>query len=234
MKQNGHARYYDRLTPEERFRLDVLAMSRGDAQESELLVRSCPRLQYTMNHRGFTGRWLGVMDITLRMYVDVAGYLDRIKAMEMVRVIHPYSETFAGDRALDTYLEGHQAGARQAWREAGKEGDAPEWPLEGVDEAGIYEKLKSAMSILPETLKKLERDQAAHALTLWRGFEAFCERSIGLDAAAVLKVVLEPGVERIEELEDLAQRLGLEPEPETVEEIARGLAEGWRVVEQAG
>jgi hypothetical protein len=114
MKQNGHARYYDRLTPEERFRLDVLAMARGDAEESELLVRTCPRLQYTMNHRGFTGRWLGAMDITLRMYVDVAGYLDRIKAMEMVRVIHPYSATFARDSAFDAYLDGHRAGARQA------------------------------------------------------------------------------------------------------------------------
>jgi hypothetical protein len=234
MKQNGHARYYDRLTPEERFRLDVLAMARGDAGESELLVRTCPRLQYTMNHRGFTGRWLGAMDITLRMYVDVAGYLDRIKAMEMVRVIHPYSETFARDSAFDIYLDGHRAGARQAWREAGKEGDAPEWPLEGVDEVGIKSKVDGSLSILPETLEHLQRDQAAHALTLWRGFEAFCERSIGLEASAVLKVVLEAGVERVEELENLGEQLGIEPEPETVEEIATGLAEALHVVERAG
>jgi hypothetical protein len=91
-----------------------------------------------------------------------------------------------------------------------------------------------SLSILPETLERLERDQAAHALTLWRGFEAFCERSIGLEASAVLKVVLEAGVERVEELENLGEQLGIEPEPETVEEIATGLAEGWRVVERAG
>ena len=106
--------------------------------------------------------------------------------------------------------------------------------LECVDEVGIKSKVDEAISILPETLEHLERDQAAYALTLWRGFEAFCERSIGLEASAILKVVLEAGVERVEELEDLAQRLGIEPEPETVEEIARGLAEGWRVVERAG
>ena len=47
-------------------------------------------------------------------------------------------------------------------------------------------------------------------------------------------MVLEAGVERGEELEDLAGQLGIEPEPETVEEIARELAEGWRVVERAG
>jgi hypothetical protein len=56
MRHKGHARYYDRLTPEERFRLDVLATARGDMEESELLTRTCPRMTYTMNHRGFTGR----------------------------------------------------------------------------------------------------------------------------------------------------------------------------------
>jgi hypothetical protein len=236
MRQNGQlGKLYDRLTPEERFRLDVLAMARGDAEESELLVRTCPRLKYTMNHRGFTGRWLGAMDVTLRMYLEVVGYIDRIKTMEMVRVILPYSETFAQDAALDIYLDGHQAGARQAWHEAGKEGDAPEWwPLEGMDEEGIRSRVSRATSILPETLDKLERNQATHALTLWRGFEAFCEESIGLEAIAILKVVLEAVVERVEELEDLAGRLGIEPEHETVEEMAAALAEGWRVVERAG
>jgi hypothetical protein len=56
MKQNAHARYYDRLTPEERFRLDVLAVARGDEEESELLTRTCQRETYTMNHRGYTAR----------------------------------------------------------------------------------------------------------------------------------------------------------------------------------
>jgi hypothetical protein len=64
MKQSGHAGYYDRLTPEERFRLDVLATARGDVEESELLLRTCQRETYTMNHLGFTGRWDGTRDIT--------------------------------------------------------------------------------------------------------------------------------------------------------------------------
>ena len=57
MKHNGLGKLYDRLTPEERFRLDVEAMARGDEEESELLNRTCQRETYTMNHRGFTGRW---------------------------------------------------------------------------------------------------------------------------------------------------------------------------------
>ncbi len=37
MSKNGLKRHYDKLTPAERFRLDVLAMARGDKQESERL-----------------------------------------------------------------------------------------------------------------------------------------------------------------------------------------------------
>lgn len=57
--KNVLKRHYDKLTPEERFRLDVLATARGDGPESERLVSSCPRATYTTNERGFTGRWTG-------------------------------------------------------------------------------------------------------------------------------------------------------------------------------
>jgi hypothetical protein len=53
VSKNGLHRHYDRLTPEERFRLDVLAMAREDSRESERLVSSCPRVSYTMNEMGF-------------------------------------------------------------------------------------------------------------------------------------------------------------------------------------
>ena len=78
MKQNGHARCYDQLTPEERFRLDVLATARGDEKESDLLVRTCKRETYTMNHRGFTGRWTGATEITLRMFVAINNELSKL------------------------------------------------------------------------------------------------------------------------------------------------------------
>ena len=73
MSRNGLHRHYGKLSPQERFRLDVLAMARGDEQESERLVSSCPRFTYDMNDRAFTGRWLGVLDMTLRVYLEVAG-----------------------------------------------------------------------------------------------------------------------------------------------------------------
>ena len=55
-KGNGLVRHYGKLDAAERFRLDVLAMARGDGQESARLVSSCPRWTYTTNDRAFTGR----------------------------------------------------------------------------------------------------------------------------------------------------------------------------------
>jgi hypothetical protein len=95
MKPKGHARYYDRLTPEERFRLDVLATARGDEEESELLLRTCQRETYTMNHRGFTGRWAGAFEITLRMYIAINNELSKLQMIDAFRELVPYSQTLS-------------------------------------------------------------------------------------------------------------------------------------------
>ena len=47
-------------------------------------------------------------------------------------------------------------------------------------------------------------------------------------------MVLEPAVGRIEDLKSLAERLELEPDAETVEEVREGLQESWCVVEERG
>jgi hypothetical protein len=84
MSKRGLFRHYDKLEPKERFRLDVLAMARGDMQESERLVSSCPKLPYTklpykMNDRAFTGRWTGALELTLRAYLSLADYLAKLQ-----------------------------------------------------------------------------------------------------------------------------------------------------------
>ncbi len=231
MSKTGLHRHYDKLTPEERFRLDVLAMARGDKQESERLVSSCPKFSYTMTDNAFSGRWLGALDITLRSYLWVAGHLDRLKTLEAIREILPLQADYARDRTRDAYLEGHKAGARQAWQ---GDGLAPEWPLEGIDEAEVNRLAGLGSSIMPDILDELERREATNALTLWRGFAAFCEDFLGLDALKLLAVALELGVPRIEDLEATAERLGLEPDAEQVEEMRGGLAEAWRWAEGRG
>jgi hypothetical protein len=233
VKGNGMHRLYDQLEPDERFRLDVLAMARGDEQESERLVQTCPRHTYTMNDPGFTGRWIGINDITVRVYGDLARYTDKLQMIEVVRVILPYSETFAQDAAFESYLDGHRAGARHAWAQAGKNGAAPEWPLE-VDEESVKAPIGRAVSILPDILEKIERELAGEALTLWEAFAGFCENEMGLDAEKVLGVVMGAGEERVEVLKALAERLRLQPDEERVGELRKGLAESWSIVASKG
>src|ERR687890_1435106 len=110
MSKKGLHRHYDRLSAEERFRLDVLAMARGDTAESERLVVSCPRFSYTMNDRKFAGRWQGAIEITLRIYIPLGELLAKLQMVDALRVFVPYSQTLLSDMAFDAYYKGHEAG----------------------------------------------------------------------------------------------------------------------------
>jgi hypothetical protein len=77
--KKGLGRLYDRFTPEERFRLKVLALARGDEEESERLTATCPRRHYTMHDWRFVGRWKAARELALLTYVDVVRCLDKIR-----------------------------------------------------------------------------------------------------------------------------------------------------------
>jgi hypothetical protein len=252
MKPKGHARYYDRLTPEGRFRLDVLATARGDEEESELLLRTCQRETYTMNHRGFTGRWAGAFEITLRMYIAINNELSKLQMIDAFRELVPYSQTLSHNIAFEAYFSGHESGSRHAWGQANMEGSPPQWPDDGPngeimepdedeqdpaieqDAERLEATIEEYGKFLPELLDRLERELATDALSLWEGFAAFCEECVGVAAESVVAVVLEPVGGRIEDLKKRAERLELEPNAETVEEVREGLAESWRIVEKRG
>jgi hypothetical protein len=247
MSKNGLHRHYNRLQPEERFRLDLLATARGDLEESERFVRTCPRHSYTMNHRGYTGRWTGTYEITLRMYIAINNELAKLQMIDAFRVLLPCSETIMQNEASMSYLDGHEAGSKHAWKAAGMEGTPPAWPPLGwepdedandpaieEDIGRIEERVKEALGVVPEILDKLEHEIAAQAFSLWEGFAAFCDECVGVAAETVVAVVLEPVADQIERLKSLAERLELEADAETVEQIREGLRESWRVVEERG
>jgi hypothetical protein len=246
MSKNALHRAYDRLTPEERFRLDVLATARGDGQESERLTRTCPRESYIMNHRGYTSRWNGTYDITIRMYVPIGEALAKLQMVDAFRELVPYSQTLSHNMIFDGYFRGHESGSRYAWGWADKAGEPPgyEEDIEEADENadpatesdvdGLEAIIEHYGGLLPDMLDRLERTLTAEALSLWAGFCAFCEECVGVGAQKVAAVVLEPFAGRLEDLEARAERLGLKPDAETVEEIRKGLAEAWRVVKERG
>ncbi len=159
---------------------------------------------------------------------------------------------WANDIAFDAYFCGHESGSRHAWAHANMEGAPPQWPDDGPDgeimepdederDPAIerdMEELEATVEeygkFLPELLDKLERELATNALSLWEGFAAFCEKSVGVPAEKVVAVVLEQLADRIDDLKERAKRLKLEPNAETVEEIREGLAESWHIVEKRG
>ncbi len=252
MSKNGLHRHYDRLTPEERFRLDVLAMARGDEQESERLVSSCPRFTYTTNDRAFTGRWSAAENITLRMAAPLLDQLGRLRIVDAFRVMIPYQQTIYSNMTFDAYYKGHEAGSYHAWNAADQSGHPPAWP-KGDDPEEIWEpdederdpamerdeaELEAAVEkygeFLPEVLDRLERECVGAAFTLWTGYAAFCEECAGVAAEKVAAVVLAPVMGQIEDMKGRAERLRVEADAETVEEIREGLAETWRVMEERG
>jgi len=252
MSKNSLHRHYDRLTPEERFRLDVLAMARGDMAESERLVASCPRFSYTMNDRGFAGRWQGATEITLRVYVPLGELLAKLQMVDAFREMVPYSQALLSNIAFDAYFTGHESGSRHAWAYAGKSGGPPAWPDDrpggelmepdedeqdpamdrDVEELGTI--VQKYGGFLPEILDRAERRIVSQAFSLWTGYAAFCEQSAGVGAEKVAAVVVEPVMGLIADMKARAERLGVEADAQIVEEMSQTLGETWRVVEERG
>ena len=240
MKGKGLGKLYEGLTPEERFRLDLEAMARGDISESERLVRTCPRKNYVMNDWSFAGRWQHVIELTVRVYVRIAQLLERLRMLEAFRTLPPYSNRLMHGVAEEAYFDGHRAGSYQAWKAAGKTGDPPAWPSEDEEEyeeedpvierdlKELDAKAEKYGKFLPEILDRFERKAAAEALTCWEGFAAFCAGVWGIEAEKVLRVALEDEAPRVEAMKALAERLRVEADPEKVEELRSVLSEGWR------
>jgi hypothetical protein len=236
--KKGLGRLYDRLTPEERFRLDVLAMARGDEEESERLTATCPRRDYTMNDWGFVGRWEAARQLAILAYVDVVRRLDKIKVIAAFRSLFPYLSSIWQDDVHWAYFDGHRAGGRRAWNMSGKAGEPPGWETdEEVAERNtdptIDEDLEKwsgegRYARLEGKLEEMERELVREALTAWLGFARFCEQEMGLEAEKLLEALARPFAERVRELEELSTRHEVEADVEGVGEYLAIMTEAWR------
>jgi hypothetical protein len=242
MRGNVLGKLYDRLTPEERFRLDVLAIARGDAEESELLTNTCPKRDYVMNDWGFVGRWEAARGLAILTYMDLAKCLDKIQMIEAFRVAFPYLRTVWEDDTFWAYFDGHEAGSRHAWRKAGKEGDPPGYEKDedervaGMDPAPEEDVRKWATRVaevekpISGALDRVEREMARQGLSVWKAFVGFCEEEMTLDASKLLSALALPIAERTRALEELAARLEVEPDAEDVESYREIMDQAWRQV----
>ena len=229
---------YDRLTPEERFRLTVLALARGDEEESERLTVSCPRRGYTMYDWGFVGRWETARELAMLAYVDVVRRLDKIRVIAAFRGLFPYLSTIWQDDVHEAYFDGHKAGSRHAWNRSGEAGEPPGWEADEEEadrnaDPTIDEDLKKwtgegTYARLAGKLEEMERELVGEALTAWLGFASFCEQEMGLEAKDLVEALAKPLAERVRELEELSARHEVEAEAEGAEEYLVLMTEAWR------
>jgi hypothetical protein len=236
--KKGLGRLYDRLTPEERFRLKVLALARGDEEESERLTASCPRCDYTMYDWGFVGRWEAARELALLTYVDVVRRLDKIKMIGAFRTLFPYLGTIWQDDVHWAYFDGHMAGSSHAWNKSGKAGEPPGWEADEEEaernaDPTIDEDLKKwtgegTYARLVGKLEEMERELMREALTAWLGFARFCAQEMGLEAKDLVEALARPFAERVRELEELSARHEVEAEAEGAEEYLVLMTEAWR------
>jgi hypothetical protein len=242
MSKKGPRRHYDRLTPEERFKLDVLAMARDDAAESERLTNTCPRRNYIMNDWGFVGRWEAARELAMLAYIDFRKCLDKIQMIEAFRVTLPYFSTVWENDTFFAYFDGHEAGSRHAWAKAAKEGDPPGYEedederVAGMDPATEEDLRKWAAKVaeverpITRALDRVEREMTCEGLSVWKAFVGFCEEEMALAASELLSALALEIAEKARTLEELAARLEVEPDAEDVERYREILGQAWRKV----
>ena len=237
MKKKGLGKLYDRFTPDERFRLDLEAMTRGDEEESRRLVDSCPRKSYTMTDLGFTDRWRVSEVITLTVCIDLAQHLSKLRMIIAFREALPSTYNACENEAILAYLDGYEAGTRRAsWEEAGMEGDPPRG--RNRDEEEEDPALEKALGAISDRIQgmsarfmglleaDLERHFAQEAKTIWEAFGLFCRGELEVEPEKLAAVWMGPALDEIKEHEERLE--SAEADAERVEEYRQALLGAWK------
>jgi len=243
VKKDRLGKLYDRFAPEERFRLTLEALARGDEGEAERLSESCPRRTYTMNDLAYGHRMRAGLQITLVVCLDLAPRLAQLQMIEAFRVTQPYVRAVWKDDADSAYFDGHHSGSRHAWRAAGMEGDPPGWgdweddeeadekaldpAIEG-DLENIGARVEETTALISELVDKLEREFVVEVRTVWEAYASFCEEELGFGPETLLKAHFEPMLEQVERLKALIGKPDAPlPEPERLAEYREAMSSAW-------
>jgi hypothetical protein len=180
-KATAVTRLYDRLDPDERFRLVLAARARDDEQELHRLEESCPREIYKMLDAAFTGR------------VDASRDAALVFTVLYQHVLRLVEEAWLPFEQLESVKDGYAAGVNAGWQLAGRQGvlfEPGERFCDGDDgedrnEGGEGPVRPERRSALREQRERDYREAVAALKGLHEGFTRFCERA-DLDPDTVL------------------------------------------------
>jgi hypothetical protein len=243
VRKDRLGKLYDRFEPEERFRLTIEALARGDEEEAERLSESCPRRTYTMNDLAYVARMRAGLQITLAVCLDLAPRLAKLQMIEAFRVTQPYARTVWRNEADSAYFDGHRSGSHHAWKAAGMEDDPPGWkdweedeePDEEACDPAIEDDLEiigarveETASFISKLLDRLECEFVGEVRTVWEAFAGFCEEELGFGPETLLKAYFEPMLELLETLKALISKPDApDPNPERLAEYREAMSSAW-------
>jgi hypothetical protein len=167
------ARHYDRLEPDERFRLVVEAVARGDEQEADRLAAACPRKVYRVIDAEYGDRIRVSSEIVSGVVLDLGPRLGKLRMIEAFREFLPLFLGRGMDVAAMAWLDGYTEG-KNGRRKRDDE----------IVEAGIEKAIndaKQATETVLEVLEKLRNDVAAEIKAIWEGFSRFSKRELRLE-----------------------------------------------------
>ena len=229
MRKDKLGELYDRLDPDERFRLGLKAAARGDEEDMKRLRDTCPRETYTANDTAFTNRISGSQKMTMKLFQLLTLSLTKLRTLTAFREALPYTFDNCINEARLAYLRGHERGASRAWEAAGKNGNPPirlwkKAELEDLHTIEDHFREKLVFSLLDE-VEERERRTARVALTVWEAFANVCNEHLQLEPETLLGAWYKPLLPEIEELESLPDPP--EVDPKILQEYEEAFRQVW-------
>jgi len=228
MRKDSLRKFYDRLTPEERFRLYIEAIARGDEEEWRNLEKSCPRLVYEMNDRAYEDRVSASEEITLAVCLDLAPRLAKLKMLMALSDVILGLQNICLYEVHMAYLRGYVAGIKRNDRSVKVGDDLPnvESPKIGYDLDKIATDLAEGWGPFTDLLETLQQDVLKEVRGVWEAFSGFSRTELGIESEKLTKVWLEPMWPEIEKLVSISDYPVVNEK--MVEEYAWGLRRLWR------
>jgi hypothetical protein len=127
MKKDRLDKFYPSFMGEERFRLHLEALYRGDEAEVKRLLESCPRESHERNEAAFAYRCKATREIVGMLCLALAPLLARLDTIESFREALPYLLKSYINEGVVAHFDGPQAalgvfGRQPARRESRRSG----------------------------------------------------------------------------------------------------------------
>jgi hypothetical protein len=212
------ARHYDKLSPDERFRLAIEALARGDAQEADRLAAACPRKVYREIDAQYGQRVRVSSEIVSAVVLDLAPRLGKLRMIEAFRDFLPVFLGRGMDVAAMAWLDGYREGKHGRRKRDNK-----------IVEAGIEKAINDAelaTKRVPEVLEEIRSAVAAEIKGIWEAFSQFSKRELRLGPETVVSAWFEPALAHLHAVRDALD--GVQPAPAFVEEYDASLTKTWR------